>query len=129
MPNLLIASNNKGKIAEFQALLADCGWELVTPADIGLRLDVLESGQTYVENARIKARAFAETASMPALADDSGLEVDALGGEPGPLHHLRGWDGANNEERIQILLERMKGVSDRRARFDAVIVAAFPMWR
>ncbi len=126
MPQLLIASNNKGKIAEFQALLAGCGWELVTPADLGLDLDVHEAGQTYAENARLKARAFASAARLPALADDSGLEVDALGGEPGPLHHLRGWDGANNDERISILLGRLKGVSDRRARFRAVIVVAFP---
>ena len=123
---LLIASNNKGKIAEFRALLAGCGWELLTPAEIGLDLEVRETGQTYAENARIKARAFAEASGLPALADDSGLEVDALGGEPGPLHHLRGWDGGSNAERIAILLERLKGQANRRARFRAVIVVAFP---
>jgi XTP/dITP diphosphohydrolase len=126
MPQLLLATHNKGKIAEFQALLAGSGWDLVTPADIGLTLDVKETGNTYLDNARLKARAFALTSGLPSLADDSGLEVDALAAQPGPLHHVLGWDGANNDERIRILLERLAGVPDRRARFRAVIVVAFP---
>jgi XTP/dITP diphosphohydrolase len=126
MRRLLIASNNRHKVEEFRELLAGCGWDIVAPAELGLELEVEETGQTYAENARLKARAFALAGGLPALADDSGLEVDALGGEPGPLHHLRGWDGADTDERIRILLERMKGVPDRRARFRAVIVVAFP---
>lgn len=126
LPRLLIASNNKGKVAEFQALLADCGWELVTPDELGLRLEVHETGETYLENARLKARAFAETSGLASLADDSGLEVDALDGEPGPLHHVLGWDGRNNNERIGLLLERLDGVGGRAARFKAVIVVALP---
>ena len=125
-PTLLIASNNEGKIAEFRKLLAGSRWELVTPTEAGIDLDVQETGLTYVENARIKARAFAQASGLPSLADDSGLEVDALGGEPGPLHHVRGWDGADNDERIRILLEAMAGKTDRRARFKAVIVVALP---
>jgi XTP/dITP diphosphohydrolase len=126
VPRLLIASNNQGKVTEFRALLASCGWELVGPGDIGLALEVQETRATYEENARIKARAFAVASALPSLADDSGLEVDALGGEPGPLHHARGWDGADNDERIAILLRAMEGKSDRRARFRAVIVVVFP---
>ena len=89
MPRLLIATNNAGKLAEYRALLEGCGWELVMPADIGLRLDVEETGSDYATNARIKAEAFARASGLPTLADDSGLEVEALG-EParssfGPL--------------------------------------------
>ena len=128
MPELLLATNNAGKIAEFRALLADCGWDLVAPADVGLTLEVGESGTSYAENAALKARAFAVASGRPALADDSGLEVDALGGEPGPLHHVRGWDGRDDDERIRILLDALKDVPEgrRTARFRAVIVVAFP---
>jgi XTP/dITP diphosphohydrolase len=127
-PLLLIASNNPGKAAEFRALLAGTGWQVVTPADVGLVLEVGEEGASYRENALLKARAFAEASGLPSLADDSGLEVDALGGEPGPLHHVRGWDGRDNEERIAILLRALAGVPPERrtARFRAVIVVAHP---
>ncbi len=80
---LLIATTNKGKIRELKALLAGLGAKLVTPADLGLQLDVAETGATYVENARLKAEAFFQASGIPALADDSGLEVDALDGAPG----------------------------------------------
>jgi XTP/dITP diphosphohydrolase len=126
MPRLLIASNNPGKVVEFKALLVGSGWEIVAPADISLDLDVHETGRTYAENARIKARAFASASGVPALSDDSGLEVEALDGQPGPLHHILGWDGADSDERIAILLQRLRGVSDRAARYRAVVVVAFP---
>ncbi len=111
---------------EFRALLGDCGWELVTPGEIGISLGVAETGATYAENARIKARAFAEASGLPALADDSGLEVDALGGEPGPLHHAKGWDGANDAERIELLLSHLGSVPSegRTARFRIVLSLA-----
>ena len=125
-PRLLIASNNEHKVAEFRDLLRDSGWEVVGPREVGLELDVEETGGSYAENARLKARAFAQAANMPALSDDSGLEVDALGGQPGPQHHVLGWDGADNAERIAILLRAMEGKTDRRARFRAVIAVAFP---
>jgi XTP/dITP diphosphohydrolase len=91
-------------------------------------VDVDETGQTYAENARLKAEAFARASGFAALADDSGLEVDALDGEPGALHHLNGWDGRNQEERIEILLTAMLEVpkSRRTGRFRAVIVAVLP---
>lgn len=84
MPTLLLASNNPGKLEELRSLLG--GWprlELVTPAELGLAVEVPEIGKDYAENAALKARAFAEASGLPALADDSGLEVDALGGRPG----------------------------------------------
>src|SRR5512134_18743 len=83
MPKLLIATNNPGKLLEFQALLNDTGLELVSPAQIGLDLDVTEDGHTYAENATKKAVAFAQASGLISLADDSGLEVDAIGGAPG----------------------------------------------
>jgi XTP/dITP diphosphohydrolase len=85
---LLIATNNKGKLREIQAVLQDLELELVSPADLGLDLDVEEDGQTYAENATKKALAFCQASGLTSLADDSGLEVDALGGEPG-LHSKR----------------------------------------
>jgi XTP/dITP diphosphohydrolase len=125
---LVIATNNPGKITEFRDLLEGCGWEVVAAADAGVSIEVDETGATYAENARIKAQAFCQASSLPAIADDSGLEVDALNGEPGPLHHLRGWDGSNDAERVQILLDALKDVPEgkRTGRFFSVIVVALP---
>jgi XTP/dITP diphosphohydrolase len=127
-PRLLIASNNVDKVVELRDLLGDCGWDVVAPVDLGLQLDVEETGSTYAENARLKAEAFMRASGLPALADDSGLEVDALDGEPGALHHVNGWDGRDQDERIQILLDAMKDVPPgrRTARFRAVIVVLMP---
>ncbi|RIK31871.1 MAG: non-canonical purine NTP pyrophosphatase, RdgB/HAM1 family [Anaerolineae bacterium] len=80
---LLLATNNQDKIEELQDLLKDTGFELVTPADLNLELEVTEDGLTYAENAAKKAVAFAKTSGLLSLADDSGLEVDALNGAPG----------------------------------------------
>ncbi len=125
---LVIATNNPGKVVEFRDLLAGCGWQVVAPADIGVAIEVDESGATYVENAHLKAQAFCDASGLPAIADDSGLEVDALGGEPGALHHLKGWDGNNDIERVQILLDAMQDVASgrRTGRFFSVIVVALP---
>jgi len=128
MPTLLIATNNAGKVEEFRELLEGSGWEIVSPSDLGLTLEVEESGLTYAENARLKAEAFSLASGLAALADDSGLEVDDLNGEPGALHHINGWDGRDQDERIQILLDAMDDVSPplRTARFRSVIVVVFP---
>ena len=83
MNKLLIATNNKGKVKELQELLKDIGLDVVTPTQINLQLDVIEDGNTYAENATKKAIAFAKASGMISLADDSGLEVDALEGAPG----------------------------------------------
>ncbi len=82
-PRLLIATLNRGKQAEFRQLLHGLDAELVFPDDLGLRLEVRETGQTYAENAALKAQAWAQASGLLTLADDSGLEVDALGGAPG----------------------------------------------
>lgn len=126
MPRLLIATNNAGKIAEFRQLLDRCGWELVTPHDLGLKLDVQESGQTYEENAREKAVQYARASGLVSLADDSGLEVDALGGRPGIFSARYAGPDRTDEERVQALLEELHDVPDkeRTARFRAVIAVA-----
>jgi XTP/dITP diphosphohydrolase len=123
---LIIATNNAGKVEEFRELLDGCGWQIVSPADFGITLDVDETGTTYEENARLKAEAYARATDLAALADDSGLEVDALDGQPGALHHLNGWDGESQDERIEILLKALDDVAPekRQARFRSVIVLA-----
>ena len=126
MPKLLLATNNQGKIAEFRYLLDGCGWQLVTPADVGVQLDVEETGQTYLENATIKALAFARTSGLTSLADDSGLEVDALDGRPGILSARYAGVDLTDGERVAALLDELAGVSEdaRTARFRCVIVIA-----
>jgi len=127
-PRLLIATNNPGKTAEYRELLGDAGWELVTPRDVGLQLEVEESGHDYAENAKIKAATFAKASGLVALADDSGLEVDALGGAPGPLSARFGGEGLSDEGRVALLLERLAGVppEKRSARFRCLIAVAQP---
>ncbi|MER3419231.1 MAG: non-canonical purine NTP pyrophosphatase [Chloroflexota bacterium] len=128
MPRLLLATTNPGKIRELRALLAGCGWEILTPQDIGLTLHVEETGQTYAENARRKAQGYARASGLVALADDSGLEVDALGGAPG-VHSARyaGQD-TTDADKMGMLLAELREVPDERrtARFRAVIVIATP---
>ena len=125
---LLLATNNPGKAAEYRALLQGCGWELATPRDLGLHLEVEEAGGDYAENARIKAEAFAKASGLLALADDSGIEVDALGGAPGPLSARFGGDDISDAQRVALLLERLKGVPPERrsARFRCLIAVASP---
>jgi XTP/dITP diphosphohydrolase len=110
MKKLLIATNNKGKVKELQDLLKDLDIELITPADINLDLEVEEDGETYIENAAKKAIAFAQASGLISLADDSGLEVDALDGAPG-LHSARYHPkpGANDADRRAYMLENLKG--------------------
>ena len=106
MQKLLIATGNKGKVKEIQALLDGLEVELVTPKELGLDMEIVENGTTYEENAGKKARAYSQASGLVALADDSGLEVDALGGEPG-LYSARysGKPGATDADRRIFLLE------------------------
>jgi XTP/dITP diphosphohydrolase len=128
MRRLLIATGNAGKLREYRSLLGDLGWELVSPADIGLALEVSESGRDYAENAKIKAAGFAKASGLVALADDSGLEVDALGGEPGHLSARYAGPGADDTQRYARLLEKLRGVppEKRSARFRCLIAVARP---
>lgn len=125
---LLIATNNPGKMEEMHALLAGLPAELVTPADIGLDLHVTEDGTTYAANAEKKAVAFARRSGLISLADDSGLEVDALGGAPG-LYSARylSTPGATDADRRAYLLKNLAGKPRPwLARFRAAVAIAVP---
>ena len=127
MKQLLIATNNPGKVLEIKDLLAGLDLTLLTPADLGFNLDVPEDGLTYAENAAKKAVAFAQASGLPSLADDSGLEVDALGGKPG-LHSNRfGPQPATDATRRRYLLEQLQNKPRPwRARFCATVAIAVP---
>jgi len=128
MTKLLIATNNKGKVKELQGLLKDLEIELVTPADINLILEVEEDGSTYAENAAKKAVAFAHASGLISLADDSGLEVDALDGAPGlysARYHPK--PGASDADRRAYMLKNLHGKPKPwSAHFHATIAIAVP---
>lgn len=125
---LLIATNNGHKVAEFRRLLAGADANLVTPNEAGVALEVPETGATFAENARIKARAFRDASGLPSLADDSGVAVDALGGRPGVRSARYGGEGLDDAGRVRLLLSEMAGVPDdeRACRFHAVLAFAAP---
>lgn len=128
MQKLLIATNNKGKTAELQNLLQGLSVQLLTPADIHLSLDVIEDGKNYQENASKKAREFAQTSGLISIADDSGLEVEALNGAPG-LYSARysPKPNATDKDRRMYLLENLKDKPRPwKARFHATIAIATP---
>ena len=130
MTSLLIATNNPGKLVEFQELLRDTNLTLVMPAQIGLDLEVVEDGNTYAENATKKAIAFAQASGLISLADDSGLEVDALDGAPG-LYSARygSTDGVklSDAERRQYLLNQLQSKPHPwTAHFHATVAIAIP---
>jgi XTP/dITP diphosphohydrolase len=128
MTKLLVASNNPHKLQELRDVLAGVPFDLVAPADVGLALTVLEDGATYAENATRKARAFAAASGLLTLADDSGLEVQALGGRPGLRSARYAGEGAPNARRIAKLLGELANVpwEQRQARFVCVMAIAPP---
>jgi XTP/dITP diphosphohydrolase len=125
---LLIATHNRGKLIEYQAMLADLPVELVTLDDVGIRDDVPETGTTFAENARLKALAYARASGLLTLADDSGLEVDALGGEPGVRSKRYAGENTSDAERNAFLLAKLRDVpaGKRTARFRCAIAIATP---
>lgn len=127
MQRLIVASNNKGKIAEIAAIL-DGKFEVVSMYDVGLDVDIPEEGGTFEAHAKCKAVACSSLTGLPCLADDSGLVVDALGGEPGvdtalyAAKHGYKPDGMSKDEaNYTLLLSNMEGVQDRRAKFVCVM--------
>lgn len=124
---ILLATNNPGKVREFRRLLEPFGFVAVTPAELGVAVDVVEDGRSYAENAVVKARAFAEAGGMIALADDSGIEVDALGGGPGMYSARYGGPGLDDQGRVRWLLSDLADVPEeqRTARYRAVVAVAF----
>jgi len=126
MPKLLLATRNPAKVREYSFLFQDAPFQLTTLAEEGINMEVSEIGPTLEENARLKASAYAIDDRFIALADDSGLEVDALGGKPGSLSARYGGKDASDKEKITLLLSRLQGVpwERRSAHFRCVIAIA-----
>ena len=121
----VLASQNKGKLVEMQGILQSLGVEIVLQSELGVSVDVEETGTTFEENARLKAVAVMQATGLPAIADDSGLCVDALNGGPGVYSARYGGD-ISDPEKVQLLLANMRGASTRAAHFATAIVCAFP---
>jgi len=124
---VLIATENPGKLRELRQILGACGLELVSPRDLDLDLVVAETGRTFAENAITKANAYAAASGMPVIADDSGLEVDALDGRPGVMSARYAGEGADDRQRrLKLLAELVDVPPDRRqARFRCVVALAW----
>lgn len=125
---LLIATRNRGKKREYARLLQGLEAELIALHDLGVTKTIKEDGASYTENALLKARGYAAATGLLTLADDSGLEVDALDGAPGVLTARYAGEGATDEQRYSLLLEQLKDVppEHRTARFRCVIALAWP---
>ena len=125
---MIFATGNMGKMKEIRAILGDIGEEILSMKEAGIDMDIVEDGNTFEENAIIKAKAVMERTGKLALADDSGLEIDALNKEPGIYSARYMGEDTPYEIKNSNLIERMKGVKgkDRSARFVCVIAAAFP---
>jgi len=122
----VLATANQGKIREMQEVLSAFDIELVTRKELGIELEIQETGSTFRENALLKAKAICEVTGLPAIADDSGFMVDALNGRPGVDSSSYGGEGLSAEQRCAYLLEELKNVKERRAKFVCTIVCAFP---
>lgn len=120
---LILASNNKDKLREFKEILEPLGFEIKSQREEGIDIEAEETGDTFFENSAIKARAVYDIAHCPVIADDSGLEVDYLGGEPGVYSARYGGEDVDDIGRCYLVLEKLNGVPDekRTARFVAVI--------
>ncbi len=123
----VLASKNAKKLAEMQTILGEQGVQVLSQAQAGVDLDPEETGTTFEENAIIKAKAVAEASGLPAIADDSGLMVDALDGAPGVYSARYGGSHALSDEyRWKLLLKNMEGMEQRAAKYVSVIAAVFP---
>jgi XTP/dITP diphosphohydrolase len=128
MPRLLLATGNKGKVEEYRELLRGIPYDLVTPGDVGIATVVEETGDTLEENARLKAVILCRESGLIAIADDSGLFVDALNGEPGHRAARYAGEQATDRDRVNYLLSQLKEIpwEKRTARFRCVIAIAMP---
>ncbi len=122
---LVIASNNAGKLREIREIMADSGIEILSQREAGCDFEVEETGSSFDENARIKALAAMRATGLPAAADDSGLEVNALGGEPG-IYSSRYCGARTYEETCREIISKVESVSDRGARYCCAVVCCFP---
>ena len=123
---LVLASKNKKKLVELNDILSQLGIQVCSEADAGVDVDVEETGTTFEENSRLKAQAVMEASGLPAIADDSGLCVDALNGAPGVWSARYGGEGLDDTGRYKLLLENMRGQTPRTAKFVSVITCCFP---
>ena len=127
MMKLVLASNNKKKMTELRELLADLPVEVLSQREAGCDFEAEETGATFEENARIKAAAALRATGLPSIADDSGLMVDALGGEPGVYSaRYTGTHDATDEERYTYLLKKLGDAEDRAARFVSCVCCLMP---
>ena len=122
---LVLASKNPKKLKEMNEILSALGIEVCLQADVGVDIDVEETGTTFEENSLLKAKAVMEASGLPAIADDSGLCVDALNGAPGVYSARYGGEGLDDVGRYRLLLENMRGMP-RAAKFVSVITCCFP---
>ncbi len=122
----VLASNNAHKLKEFREILAGTGCTVLSQKEAGIAVEPEENGASFEENSLIKARAACEASGLPAIADDSGLAVRALKGEPGIFSARYGGTGLSDTERYLFLLDRMKEVEDRRASFVCCVSCVFP---
>ena len=123
---LVLATQNPKKLKEMNEILSHLGVEIVSEAELGVRIEVEETGETFTDNARLKATAVMQATGLPAVADDSGLCVDALNGGPGVYSARFGGEGLDDKGRYTLLLEMLRGQTDRAAHFHTSIVCAFP---
>ncbi|MDJ0330967.1 XTP/dITP diphosphatase [Planococcus sp. S3-L1] len=128
MKKIVIATQNKGKAKDFEALLAPLGYKVLTLLDVAQDLDVEETGVTFEENAILKAEAVSKVLGIPVISDDSGLEIDALNGEPGVYSARYAGAAKSDSANIDKVLEKMSGVPEngRTARFRCVLAVAAP---
>ena len=122
----VLATQNQKKLREMSDILSGFGVEVVTPKSLGIDLEVEETGTTFAENAMLKAKAICEATGLPAIADDSGLCVDALAGAPGVYSARYGGEGLDDVGRYRLLLENLRGQTTRTAHFACAIACAFP---
>lgn len=122
----VLATQNPKKREEMSAILGDLGVEIVTEEELGVKVEVEETGETFGQNAALKARAVMEATGLPAIGDDSGLCVDSMNGAPGVYSARYGGEGLSDADRCALVLEMMHGQTDRSAHFETVVVCAFP---
>ena len=122
----VLATHNPGKLQEMRSILSSLGVDVISPGDLGIDIEVEETGSTFAENAMLKAEAICEAAKLPAIADDSGLCVDALNGGPGVYSARYGGEGLDDRGRTALLLENMRGQTTRAAHFTCAIACVFP---
>ena len=126
MMKFVLATQNENKRKEMTAILSELGVTVVSEAELGVKIEVEETGETFYDNSLLKAKAVMEATGLPAIADDSGLCVDAMNGGPGVYSARFGGEGLDDRGRYMLLLQMMQGQSDRAAHFHCTVTCVFP---